>query len=39
MFQAYKNMVKVKFDKEYEIAESKKNLGKYFLKISFDFSF
>ena len=38
-FQAYKNFVKIKFDTEYKIAETKGKLSKHFKKFSFDFSF
>ena len=38
-FQAYKNMVKVKFGTEYKIAESKGKLGNHFKKFSFDLGF
>jgi hypothetical protein len=35
-FQAYKNLVKVKFNTEYKIAENRGKLGKHFKKFSFD---
>ena len=38
-FQAYKNMVKVKFGTEYKFAESKGKLDRYVKKSSFDLSF
>lgn len=36
-FQAYKNLVKVKLNTEYKIAESRDKLSKHFKKFSFDF--
>ena len=35
-FQAYKNLVKIKFNTEYKIAENKGKLSKHFKKFSFD---
>ena len=37
--QTYKNFVKIKFDTEYKIAETKGKLSKHFKKFSFDLSF
>ena len=35
-FQAYRNLVKIKFNTEYKIAENKGKLSKHFKKFSFD---
>ena len=38
-FQGYKNMLKIKVNTEYKIAEGRGKLGKHFKKFSFDLDF
>ena len=38
-FQVYKNLVKIKLNTEYRIAENKGQLSKHFKKFTFEFNF
>ena len=39
VFQAYKNLVKIKINTEYRIAEKKSKLSKHFKKFTFELNF